>query len=82
MWVLPHYVKDTIANELNSCICAKICPALLAAFARSGQHRSCELLRLYQGVVNNSLKKYATDQAIAKCDAAVLRYLKPANMIP
>lgn len=23
MWVLPHFVKDTIANALNCCMCAE-----------------------------------------------------------
>lgn len=81
MWVLPHYVKNTLANGFNSPICAKNRSTPLVASVRS-EPRSRKLLRCCPEDVNYLLRKYATDQAIAENDAAILRYMQPSSMTP
>lgn len=79
MWVLSHYLKDTLANALNSRMCAEDRSASLPASERN-EPRSRKLLRSYPEVVNYLFKKISTDQAIAENDAAILRYMQPSGM--
>lgn len=80
MWVLPHFVKETIANALNSRMCAEDRTAPLVATVRHDKIRHQKLLRSYPEVVNYLLKKFATGAEIAEYDATILRYMHPASM--
>lgn len=82
MWVRPHFVKDTVANALNSRMCAEDRTAPLAATVRNNKIRPRKRLRSYPEVAKYLLKKYATDAAIAEYDATILRYMQPASMTP
>lgn len=59
--VLTRYVKETLANALNSRRCAEDRSAPLAASKRNIESRPQKLLRSYSKVVNYLLKKFATD---------------------
>lgn len=65
MWVLAHYVQESHVNALNSCICVKNRFAPLSPTAQNEQHRSRELLRSYQVMVNYLLEKYTSGPLIA-----------------
>lgn len=75
MWPFPHYVKEILANILNSRMVAQDWLALLGAYVRNEQPRSYKLLRSYQEVINFLLKKYAIDPSITEYDAAIFCYL-------
>lgn len=82
VWILPNCVKDTFVGALNSGMCAKNQVAPSDASMRYEQHQSHKLLRLYPEAANYLLKKYAIDQTIIEYDAAILRYMQPANRTP
>lgn len=80
MWTLPQFVKEIIANSLNTRMCAENQRASLTAIVRYNETRRRKLLRSYSKAVNYMLKKYATDAVITKYDATTLRYMQPASM--
>lgn len=82
MWALPHYVNETLANSLDSRMCATDKSYPIATSLRNVDNQSHKLLRLYPDVVNYLLKKFATDPAIAGFDAAILLYMQAGNMTP
>lgn len=45
MWVLPHYISETLAKALNSCICAKDQSMPPAASVRNADNQSQKLSR-------------------------------------
>lgn len=65
MWLLPDYVNETVANELNNLICATDKHSFIAASVRNVDIQSRKLLRSYPIVVSYLLKKLATDRALA-----------------
>lgn len=82
MWVLPHYLHETIANALKSRMCSEHRTNQIIASVCNRDTRSHKLLRSYLEVVNYLLRKCATGQKIAEYDAEILRYMQPANMNP
>lgn len=82
MWVLLQFVKENIANALNSRVCTEGRTASLTATVRYNGVRPRRLLRWYPEVVSNLLKKYPTGVAIAEYDATVLRYMQSVSMTP
>lgn len=52
----------------------------IAALMRNVDNRFCKLLQSYSDVANYLLQKFATDQAIAEFDSAILLYIHPANI--
>lgn len=82
LWILPHYVKGTINNALSSCICADDRMSIFAASVRIEDTSSRKKLRSYQVEVNHMLKKYPSNQEIAKNGTAVLLYAEPSSMTP
>lgn len=81
MWVLPHYVSETLANALYSQMCATDKLFYIAALVRNFHNGPRKHLRSYLDVINYLLHKFATDQAIAKFDDTTVLYMQPANMI-
>lgn len=71
MWVLPHYIKKTLANMLDSRMCAEGLISTFSVSGRDDKQRQSEWLRCYSEVTNNFLKQYATDQAAAENDALI-----------
>lgn len=80
MWVLSHHVKCSLANALDSCMCVETRADPLAASVQNKQQKAPIILRWYPELVNHLLVKYATDQAIAKFDAAFLQYMQLVSM--
>lgn len=64
--VLPHYVNDGLAIALNNYVCAENRLTSLATSVRNEQRRRRKLLRLHVEAENYFVRKYASDQAIAK----------------
>lgn len=77
-----HYDHETPANALKSRMCAEDRTAPIMASVRKIDSRSRKLIWCCLEVVNNLLKRYATDQAIVEYDAAILRYVQPAHRSP
>lgn len=71
MWTYLRYVNETIANKLNSPICAIIRSSPIASPVHHVDNRSRKLLQSYPKVMKNSLKKCATDQELLKIYAAI-----------
>lgn len=82
MLVVPHIVKEPIANALNSCMCARVRTAPLAATVRYNKAWPRNLFRSSSNFVNYLLKKYVTGTAIAIHDVTLLFYMQPASNIP
>lgn len=82
IWVLLHYVKETLAIALNRYICSKDCSLSFAASAPDGNTRSRKLLRNYKEVLNYLFQKLVTDQAFVENDEAILRYIQSSNLTP
>lgn len=78
--MLPREIHETLTNALNGLMCAEDGTAPIIASVHNNRTRSRKLFRPYPEVVNYYLKKNATDQAIAKREAAVLRYMQPSIM--
>lgn len=79
LWAQQRYVKEALANALNSCMCGDNCLLLLATFVRSGQYRFYKLLCLYPETVSNLSKKYAFSQVISEYDATILFHTHLVN---
>lgn len=75
MGVLPTYVIEMLANELNSHLCADDKSFLIAISVCYNDARSQKLLSSYAKVNNYLLGKFTTDQGIAKFDAAIHCYI-------
>lgn len=75
MRLVPHYVNETLANELNSRMCATDKSSPITSSVRNVENWSHNLLGSYSEVVNYLLKRFATDQAIVYLDAAMLQYM-------
>lgn len=80
MWHLPHSVKKTGADPLNSRICAQDGPGLPATSVRNQLLRSRKLLQSYPKVINHFLMKYASNREIDENDAEIPRYVQQASM--
>lgn len=80
-WVLSLYEMKTLTNALNGRICAEEHISLFATFVCNEAQSSRTMLRSYTKVVKYLVKKYGTDQAIAK-NAAVPHYVHLPNMSP
>lgn len=80
-WVLPQFVKDTVASALSSHTGAEDLTAPLTAIMRYNKVRPSIMLHSYPQAAKNLLKKYATDAATAEYSAAILHYMQPASMI-
>lgn len=52
------------------------------ASPRNDGDQSRTLLRLYPEAQNYLLKRFATDYATEQFDAAILRYMQPADVTP
>lgn len=74
LWILPHYVQESLTNALHSRMCADNQFESLVASLQNEQNRSCKLRHSHPEVVAYLLKKYATDQAIAECSPIFLWY--------
>lgn len=82
MSVLSQYVVKTPTNALNSRMSAQDRLSSFATSVRNEEPRTQELLRFCLEVVNYLFKKYATDRATAKNDAAILRYAPSPKLSP
>lgn len=71
MWVLRHFVKETLANVLNSHMCAEERSVLIAASVQNKEVRPLKLLQSYPEFVNYLWKKFATEHAIAENNATI-----------
>lgn len=74
-WVLPNYVKMTIAIVLNSRICAEDSLSPFPASVHYEETRSRKIVSFYKGIANYMMKKYAADQANVENVGAILRYV-------
>lgn len=77
---LPYYVKHSLANGLHSYMCAEGRSALLSVSVREDKTCPRTLLQSYPEVLRFFLKKFVTDQAIAKHNVKILLYMQSANM--
>lgn len=82
MRVLPYYANETVASALQSRMCATNKSSSFAVSVPNVDNRSKKFLRLYQEVAYCVLNKFVTDQAIIEFDAAILRDMQLANMMP
>lgn len=82
MWGLLQHVNEALANAFTSRMCEENRIAPVVALAPNNDTSSREVLRSYLEVVKYLLKKYAKNQTTAVYDAAILRYMLRANMIP
>lgn len=82
MLVLSHYVKEILANSLNSRMCAENRLPPFVAFVSNKEMRRGKLLRSYPQIVDYLFKKYKTDKAIVENDVAILLYVQPTNTTP
>lgn len=82
MWMLSQYVNETLANALNSRMSAADKSSLFAASVGNADARPRKLLRSNAEVVKYLLKKFATHQAIAEFDVAIMLYMQKATMTP
>lgn len=80
VWVIPSDVYETQANALNRFISAEGKSTSITATFLNNDARSRKLLRSFPEVLNNNSKKFATDQAIAELDVAILRFMQPSYM--
>lgn len=77
-----HFAIKTIANALNSLMCAEDRTVSLNATVHYCYVQPCSLLRSYPEVACYLLKKNATNAAIAEYDAPKMRSVQPAQMTP
>lgn len=63
-------------------VCVEERTAPIVASVRKNDNSSHKLLQSHPEVVNHLLKNCATDHAIAKFFAAILRHVQSANMSP
>lgn len=68
VWILPNYVKGTLANALSSRICAEDRLSIIDASVRDLKLRSPKLLSSDSELDNYLLKKYGTAKVVAKND--------------
>lgn len=80
-FVLSFYLHETFVNSLSRRVLTENDPAPILNLVRSVDTRACKPLPAYSNVFLSFLKEYAVDQGIAECDAAIHRYMRPANMI-
>lgn len=66
MWILPHYVKQSIANNSKSHMCAMDKSSSFAFSLHNVDSRFRNFMRSYPEIVYYSLMRFATDQAIAE----------------
>lgn len=71
-----------MANALNSRMCVEDNSTATTALVHNNDVRLRKILRSYPETVNYLLKKFATDEATAEFEAAILRYKKQSNMTP
>lgn len=79
IWVLPQYVHRTLANALSNRMCVENRTGPIIASVRSNETGQCKFVRRFQEVVNYLSNNNATDQAIAKYDIAIHRYMEPTS---
>lgn len=82
MRVSHHIGKVTLANVLNSLMCAGRCFSPFAASAHEKTLNSRNLLRYYPEIMNCILKFPATDQSFVNNDASIFGWVRPPNMPP
>lgn len=80
MWVLPYYLKETLANALKSHICENYCLSAFPASVRNEEPESGKILPSYPEAVIYLLKKFEPKQAIVENDAAILYYIHTPDM--
>lgn len=81
MWVHPCFVKNTLAKTSKSWMLAAMhFVPLIASINIFEQTTRKKCFRFYLGVAGYLLKKFASDQAIAEIDSAVLCYTQLTNM--
>lgn len=80
MWVLPHYLNETLANAFNSHMCTDDKSTPITASFRSNGVISRELLRSFTEEVIYLFKKFTKNYAISEFDLATLCYMQPSNM--
>lgn len=80
VWVLPHFVHETLANALQFLMYAEDVTVPIIFLVCNNDTRSRKLLRYYPEMVNYLLKTYATYHSVAKYDTAILHYMQPSNM--
>lgn len=81
--VLPFFVTDTLATTVNCHMSAatRIKPVVDSVNTTEPLIKK-KLLQSYPEVVNYLLRKFVSDQMIAKMDYKTLRYIQSAHMTP
>lgn len=77
-----HFINETFANVLNSCICATYKYSSIASSEHNVVNGSGKTLPIFPERTELQVEKFATFKADAKFEISILQYMQSANMLP
>lgn len=82
VWILLHFVDETVASALHSRMYAKKRFAPFASSVCNPKQSPQTLLQLYLALGDYLLKTIFAHQAVADYDTSILRYMHPSIITP